>query len=322
MKKVIVLLKIMLSLGCLYAASSRIDFELAQEFLYSTISIRILIIATLLMCLQILLSVFRLNLLLKILSHPITFGNSLNISWVGSFFSQMAFSFISGDAIRVWYLKKSLKTLTVSFYAIVIDRVFGLIALGVLFLLILPFLSQIPQVFDHQLIIFKVLFLGTFAAATCAILLYCFRNQSIKVITFIQFMQKSFLQKPFNTFLMLFVSILIHCCNVVMVYNAFRVFGISVSLMQCVIIMVPTMLAMMLSVSVGGWGIRENAMLIGFSTLNLAPEPILTTSILLGLSLLIASLPGFFLFLFNKPNKPLKEIDSPYTKNGRVVVTA
>jgi uncharacterized protein (TIRG00374 family) len=319
MKRVMILLKLVLSAACLYVAFHRIDWQLTQNLLYSTIGFQILIAATGMMCLQILLAVFRLSFLAKGLARPITFKESLKISWVGAFFSQMAFSFVSGDAMRVWYLKKPLKTLKFSFYTVAIDRMFGLFSLGILFLFTLPFFSHIPWLRDQPYLILTILVFTGILTLLGTMSLYCFQKRWQWITVFLNFIHQTFLQTPFNTALLLFLSLLIHCCNIVVVYSALIVFEIPINFGQCFIIMVPTMLAMMLPVSIGGWGIRESAMLMGFSTLNYAPEPILTTSILLGLSLLAASLPGFFLFLGNKPSK---EINGTNTKNACAVIAS
>jgi len=309
MKRVMILLKLALSVACLYIAFRRIDWQLTQNFLYSTIGFQILVAATGMMCLQILLAVLRLKLLVKALARPITFQESLKISWIGTFFSQLAFSFVSGDAMRVWYLKKPLKTLKFSFYAVAIDRTLGLFALGILFLFTLPFFSPIPWLFIGSLGILMLLGMVS---------LYCFRNRWQWMTELLKLIHQTFFKTPLNTTLLFFLSLLIHCCNIVVVYSALIAFEIPIHFVQCFIIMVPTMLAMMLPISIGGWGIRESAMLMGFSTLNCPPEPILTTSILLGLSLLAASLPGLFLFLGNKPSK---EINGTNTKDACAVIT-
>jgi hypothetical protein len=68
------------------------------------------------------------------------------------------------------------------------------------------------------------------------------------------------------------------------------------NLFNAFMIGIPVMYISMLPFSVGGWGLRENSMIIGFTIIGLSSEIALSVSIILGLSLLIASIPGIVVF--------------------------
>jgi uncharacterized membrane protein YbhN (UPF0104 family) len=321
MKKLIIPLKLLLSFACLYYAFQKIDFHLTKGLLYSTTGISALIVGTVAMYLQILFATLRLKLLTKTFPHPISFRESLRISLMGSFFSQMALSFVSGDAVRIWSLKQSLKTVKLATFTVVIDRCLGLFALSFLFLCALPFLSHIPTLENYKLfIIFGSMLAG------CAMLLFWYfikTQRTSWIVELIALIKKIFLHTYQTTSMLGMCSLLIHLCNVLVVYATLIAFEIPISFTQCFIVMVPIMFAMMFPLSIGGWGIREGAMLTGFSMVHCPPEPVLAASILLGLSLLIASIPGFFLFLTRKNRLPelSKKINSTNTKDVCAIIS-
>jgi len=54
-------------------------------------------------------------------------------------------------------------------------------------------------------------------------------------------------------------------------------------------------------ISVGGWGVREGAMVTALGLVNIAPSVALAVSIQFGLIMLVVGLPGGVLALFGKP---------------------
>jgi len=321
MRKLIIPLKLFLSFACLYYAFQKIDFYLTKDLLYSTTGVLALIAGTAAMCLQTFFSTLRLKLLTKTFTHSISLTESLKASFMGNFFSQMAFSFVSGDAIRIWYLKQSLQTVKLATLTVVIDRCLGLFALSLLFLFTLPFLSHIPVLENNKLLI--ILSSVLVGCAMISFLYLLKKQQKSWVIEFIALMKKIFLNTYQTTSALGLYSLLIHLCNVLVVYATLIFFEAPISFTQCFIIMVPTMLAMMFPFSIGGWGIREGAMLMGFAMINCPAEPVLAASILLGLSVLIANIPGLFFFLFEKNRAPhlSEKINSTNTKDICAVIS-
>jgi glycosyltransferase 2 family protein len=56
-------------------------------------------------------------------------------------------------------------------------------------------------------------------------------------------------------------------------------------------------LASMMPVSIGGWGLRETAMVYSLGLIGIAPEQALLLSVLIGLLNIVISLPGGVLWL-------------------------
>ncbi|MDE3038639.1 MAG: flippase-like domain-containing protein, partial [Pseudomonadota bacterium] len=73
--------------------------------------------------------------------------------------------------------------------------------------------------------------------------------------------------------------------------------GAHPTLLQCTTLVPPVMLAAMLPVSIGGWGVREAGMVAMLSLAGVPPETALLVSIQLGLLVALAASPGGLLWL-------------------------
>ena len=76
-----------------------------------------------------------------------------------------------------------------------------------------------------------------------------------------------------------------------------RSVGVNVGLVQFVILMPPVILATVLPISIGGWGMRETAMVFTLSLVGVEPERAFLVSILMGVLSIVMSLPGGVLWL-------------------------
>ena len=69
------------------------------------------------------------------------------------------------------------------------------------------------------------------------------------------------------------------------------------SLADGLVVAAPVLVVASLPVSIGGWGTREVAMAAMFEFLDFAAQDGVATSVLLGLVMTLASLPGLYLWL-------------------------
>jgi hypothetical protein len=73
--------------------------------------------------------------------------------------------------------------------------------------------------------------------------------------------------------------------------------GIKVSLLDCIVLMQPVALLANLPISVGGWGVRETAVILMFGLIGVPSSAALVLSLQLGLLALLVVLPGGILWL-------------------------
>jgi hypothetical protein len=71
---------------------------------------------------------------------------------------------------------------------------------------------------------------------------------------------------------------------------------LEVSLLDCVLLVPPVILVTVVPISIAGWGVREGAMVVAFGFINVPPSAAFAMSVLFGLTLAAASLPGSLLW--------------------------
>jgi uncharacterized membrane protein YbhN (UPF0104 family) len=66
---------------------------------------------------------------------------------------------------------------------------------------------------------------------------------------------------------------------------------------DCLLLVPPVLLVSVIPVSIAGWGVREGAMVVAFGFINVPPSAAFAVSVLFGLVIAAASLPGALLWL-------------------------
>ena len=95
-------------------------------------------------------------------------------------------------------------------------------------------------------------------------------------------------------------SLVIHLLTIIAAWTMAGLLGVAVKLTDCLIIIPPVVLIMMLPISIAGWGLREGAMVVGFGLVGVAPSDALAISVCCGLASVITGLPGGLLWLWNR----------------------
>ena len=85
--------------------------------------------------------------------------------------------------------------------------------------------------------------------------------------------------------------------------SIFLLFKNVISFFYCFALMPPIMLITTIPLTIGGWGVRENAMIIGFGLIGISSDAALALSVLLGLVGLFTTLPGGLVWLFSRERK-------------------
>ena len=93
------------------------------------------------------------------------------------------------------------------------------------------------------------------------------------------------------------LAVFIHVLSVLAAWCAARAVGADVS-PQALLVCIPlALLAATAPISIGGWGIREGALVALLHLYGTPPDAALALSIVFGLSLMVASLPGLVVWL-------------------------
>lgn len=84
-------------------------------------------------------------------------------------------------------------------------------------------------------------------------------------------------------------------------YAVAKSLDIDVTAIDCIVLMQPVALLANLPISIGGWGVRETAMIFLFGFVGVPASAALILSVQLGLLSLLVVLPGGILWLLLKP---------------------
>jgi uncharacterized membrane protein YbhN (UPF0104 family) len=94
-----------------------------------------------------------------------------------------------------------------------------------------------------------------------------------------------------------------HLLNVLVFWMLGQSLGLTMTFDQWFIVVPTVLLISMLPISIGGWGVREGVMVVALHGLGVPSEEALLSSILFGLCVVIATLPGaIFWIATRKPS--------------------
>ena len=302
LKKILIALKILLSIGLLLLIFYSIDIDITLDLLHNY-SLDFFFFASAALIFQILLATVR---WCKVLDHQGMYLNYkivLRYLWIGLFFNQVLPSSLGGDAFRGYYLYQKGFSIGRATLGVLLDRVFGMIGLIVLVVVTLPLLFG--QVDNHNaqwgmviisagalLIITVVLLLDLlpkrFSSWRIVRGLYALSSQGRKLM---------FTISPGSVVIAL--SITIHIFSVFAVIVLSQGLGLNLSWLDVLLVVPIATLFMTIPISIAGWGVREGIMVMGFGYLGVLPEEALALSILYGLLLLVVALPGVIIWFLS-----------------------
>ena len=293
--KIVVLLKIVVSLGLISFLVSQVDFKEIINILLN-VDLTMIIYAIVLLTIQVFIAATRWQFVLKCQKITLDYNNTLQILWSGLFFNQAMPSSVGGDVIRGYYLKAQGITLGRATLGVLMDRLFGMVGLVLIVLISLPLIFELvsdPIARTGILLIslgisFALLFIfftdklpGNFSHLRVIRVFYSLSQDGRRCIT-----------KLYNGPIILVISILIHLISVIAVITIAIGIGLNVEWSGFLLIVPLTGLMMVVPISIAGWGVREGAMVVGFGYLGVTSEIALALSILYGLSMLVVALPG------------------------------
>lgn len=143
-KRILIALKIVVSASLLGYLFSKVDFQGAQASLLK-VSYWCLVAAASVLLLQAVAGAVRLSMVLKTISTRIRLRAALHIMFIGLFFNQTLPSSIGGDAMRIWRIRHHGFPLRTAINSVLLDRLIGLVALGLFMLLSYPVLYPLVE---------------------------------------------------------------------------------------------------------------------------------------------------------------------------------
>jgi glycosyltransferase 2 family protein len=306
LKRTSLALKIGLSVSLLILLATTVDVQttkdalLAAEPIWFTAVFGIYLI-------QVLCATARWCFVLQSLQQKISFLMALRLTMVGQFFNQCLPSNIGGDAMRMFYLHRAGMEAGPAINSVLLDRIIGLIVLVLMCTVSLPFLAS---KIDNRLTLGALASLIGICWIAVLVLIFLknpltLRFQTYKLIGFLIGLSQKVRALLFSRTAAigtLSASILIHLCSISIAWSIDKALGGDASYMVFFVSILPTLLVVSIPISIAGWGVREQTLVIILGGLGIASEHAFGVSILFGTALVIGSIPGAVFWL--KSNRP------------------
>lgn len=226
---------------------------------------------------------------------------AISFTFIGVFFNQVLPTSFGGDAVRIWRAYRDGLSLTGAINSVVLERISGTVVLVLLGSLSVVFLRD--HITDPTLRAGFVLALPI-ALIALAVLMFVdrlpFLPASIQRLArdaqFAADTRRVFFDKSTMSVLFL-ASLLSHFLAAMAAYVIASGLDVALPLWEFMPYMFLVSIVVLLPISVAGWGVRESAMVIILGFAGVAPEESFALSVLLGIMMIIAGLPGGVLWL-------------------------
>jgi uncharacterized protein (TIRG00374 family) len=295
------IVKILITLAILFVIARNIDLAAVLNVVRG-MQTKYLLLALLMQLLSAAIASYRWYLIMQRLNFkqgPMFFLQSY---LKGSFFNQALPGGIGGDAYRVLECSKLQNSRKPAFYGVLLDRILGLIGILLLNLIAnIAYPDLLPAPIFHLL---NVIALG----GITAVIVFAMLGKIDRFATYkftrhlheISADLRRVYHDPKAIALHSVISVLIHFVSMLAVYFLGIGVGLNYGLLTFLVLVPPVMLLTIAPISLAGWGVREGGMIGLFMLVGADKTLVLSMSVLYGLILIAASLPGLYLFLMSR----------------------
>ncbi len=295
------IIKLIITIAIFYFLFQYIDFKHVIKVLEKSHG-GFILLALLAQLASTVIAAYRWRLIMKLLNFKEKVSFYVQSYFRGSFFNQVLPGSIGGDAVRVIELVQKGYEKKDSIYGIFVDRIIGLVGLLVLNLLANNIFSNEFPEWLYQLL--NLITLGGIAGFS---MLFIF--EKITFLTKFSFsnlfvkLSKRLNQLYADKLLLLqhiSISVIVHIFSILAIYGLALSVEVDLSLQTLLVAIPPVFLLTIVPISLAGWGVRESGMVGILMLVGSQKEEILVISVLYGLLLILASLPGAWFWNKNK----------------------
>ncbi|RTE92061.1 lysylphosphatidylglycerol synthase transmembrane domain-containing protein [Bradyrhizobium sp. LVM 105] len=291
-KTIIVLTKFMVSAGIIILVARDLDLSSLKADLLA-VKLHMLALAMLLLFAQTFALCNRWILILRAIGVSLNWVAGWRIVLASAWFNQVLPS--GGEAVRIWMLRRHRVKWSQTLSSIVADRFIGLLTLGLLILAGMPFL--ISRIHDDVLL-FAVAAVVAAAYFGAIVLLMLNRLSArataglpVRIMQFAALLEAPLLARAGRKAL-LGSAIVVHLLTITASYALAIGLDAGLSALDAFVLVPLVIMAAAVPLSIGGWGIREGAMVGSLGLVGIASDKALAISILLGLGNLIVGIIG------------------------------
>jgi len=298
----IVVAKALISIGLIAFLASRLDYSRLLSYWRVLNGVWIVGAVAVLIVEMCAIAAVRLNLMLVYVDARRKLTTTMQIALCGFFFEQVTIGFVGGDAVRLWLLKRADVPLGRAIRALLLDRTCGFASLVLLSLLgihaLLPLVDEkVRSVIAGTLIV-------SIATGLVAVAVAFALTKLLPRSRLARFWERLGPQgQAVNVVALTTVFALAattHLLNILVFWMLGQSLGLTMTLDQWFVVAPTVLLISMLPISVGGWGVREGAMVVALHGFGIPTEEAVLPSILFGLCIVTATLPGGIFWVISK----------------------
>jgi uncharacterized membrane protein YbhN (UPF0104 family) len=258
------------------------------------------------MLLQIGMGGFRWHMVLKRLHAPARIVTSLQLFYIAVFFNTWLWGAV-GDVVRGGLSYRDKVPAQTSLNSIVLDRVAALAGVAFLVLITAPYC--VARFGNMTLAL-----LPAAVAAACLLGILVVAQferlppswQRLRLMRLVQSLggaTRTIFLRPGAAVPTLLVAIAAQVLMALTAYLLAQSLAVSLSLIDCLVLMQPIALLTSLPISIGGWGVRETAMIGILGLVGISSTAALALSVELGLLAMVVSTPGLIFWFVLKPKR-------------------
>lgn len=297
--------RIVITAGLLYLLLRQVDMALLMERLSSVRPGFIILGMIIVLGQSIALMATRWGIVLKTLGAPERWRRLARIMAIASFFNETLPSTVGGDAVRVMMLRGEGRPLGLVAQSVALERGLGLMSLMIFALV--GALGLAPFVAD------PIPLLGVAAAAAAGL------SGAGVLVLLARFDARppfAFMRRPFDAVvtalnalgknrrrlaLIIGLSLLGQLAVFTTLWMVTLALNIPVAPWHVIAIMPGVILITVIPISVGGWGLREGAMVVGLALVGVATTDALTISLLYGAKFAVFGVLAGLVWLLTRP---------------------
>ncbi len=303
-----VVLKLLISLGLLALVARSVDLAAVGALLFD-LPLWAGLAAVAGMAGVTLVSALRWWLILRAIGTPLPLGRTTALMFTGSFFTQVLPTSVGGDAVRIWQVTRDGVPFDRAFVGVTLERISGLLAVvlmtagGVLWL---------GPAIDQPVL--RLLLLAALPALLAGLVLLCLLDRlpggldrrvrrlpllgaAARLLDIMAAASRRvLLSQPLSLYLLL-LSTAAQLCSVLTVLALAQGFGLALGWSEALAVVPAIILITFIPLSFAGWGVREGASVVMLGCVGVGADHALAISVLFGLALLAATLPGCLLWL-------------------------
>jgi uncharacterized membrane protein YbhN (UPF0104 family) len=277
--------RLAVTLGAALLVFGNIDWTALMRLVARADPMR-LAVAGLVLSVQFAILVWRWQLVIELLGGGTVTSGALAIALGRSMLiGQPLPSTMGGDAVRMLALSRQ-TGLALAARSVICDRVTALAVLVALVVIMLPFFAWLVGE-RSALVPLTAVSLGGAVAFFLVLaqprLLVALPWLGGHVATLAADIRQAFVSGA-RGYVMLLLALAVHLLSVLLIYELAQALATQISLMDCLLIVPPTLLISAIPISLGGWGVREGVLAAGFALVGVSSESGVATSVLFGLT--------------------------------------